>query len=390
MISYQQRVLEHYTDQTLKVTTALRLPLIALLSLLGWVVPVQHFHPAAYRTALLIYAGCAVLLLVLSTRERRWWFTWLSTGVDVAALATLSAASGGASSLLQPVFALLPIVLAFQYRPALTGAVGAVTAVGYLVIWLLHPDRSAPLPESVIWLHFAFLLWLAGATTGLSVLLVRRSASVLSLLEGRQRLVADALSAEERERARIAEHLHDGPLQDLLAARWDLEEALERCGGADLERAQRALLGAATELRSVVSVLHPQVLSQLGLGPALRELAAQQAQRAGFEVVLDIDEQDPGPVREMVYSLARELLTNVAKHAHARTVAVDLRGADGEVHLTVTDDGVGFDPEVLPRRLAQGHIGLSSQYLRVQTLGGDFDISAPASGGTRVHVTVPT
>ncbi|NHC13977.1 sensor histidine kinase [Motilibacter deserti] len=389
-VAEQQDVLARYASGAARVTAGLRLPLLALLSLLGWAVPVEHFHADAFRLVLAAYAAWSTAWLLVPARAAaRPWTSWMTTAVDVVALAGLAAASGGSGSLLQPVFFLLPIVLAFQYRPALTAAVGVATSVGYLVVSLQTPAYAGGTAAPVVWLHFGFLLWLAAATTGLSVLLVRRSAAVLGLLDARQRLVADALTAEERERRRIAETLHDGPLQSVLAARMDVEGARDRHEGEGLARAEDLLRGAAGELRAAVTVLHPQVLGRLGLGPAVRELAGQQARRGRLELDLHVDDVEPHETDDLLYGVARELLTNVVKHGRATQVCVRLdRAADGR-RLVVADDGVGFDTGVEVHRLREGHIGLASQRLRVATAGGRLTLATARGEGTRVTVEVP-
>ena len=91
----------------------------------------------------------------------------------------------------------------------------------------------------------------------------------------------------------------------------------------------------------------------------------------------------------MVYRAARELLANAQRHSGAATISVALhRGAD-DVALSVTDDGVGFDPTILARRVAEGHIGLSSLVVGVEATGGSVEFGKRRGGGSVVTVTVP-
>ncbi|TJZ79251.1 sensor histidine kinase [Rhodococcus oryzae] len=388
----RDRVVERYATEAVRVTAVLRLPLIALIALLGPVVRIEHWMPTLFRLVLLGYAvAAAVWLAVVLRRQVRPWAGWASTGVDIAALLALCLASGGATSSLLPVFFLLPVAVAFQYRPALTASLGICTAVGYLLVWIFYAVRDdlVDLP-GVVFLYFGFLLWLTAATTALSFVLVRRSGTVISLLDVRRRLVAESMGAEERERRRLAEHLHDGPLQNVLAARMDLEEAIERDRDPALVAAEATLRETAAQLRSTVTTLHPQVLEQLGLTAALRELADGHGRRGGYEMRVRLAEVGRPDCQSLLYRVAREALGNIDKHAHARRVDVLLARTSTAITLEVADDGVGFDPDDLPARVAEGHIGLASQFLRIENLGGTLELTSAPGEGTRVVATVPS
>ncbi|MFD9667004.1 sensor histidine kinase [Rhodococcus sp. NPDC059968] len=386
----QSRVVRRYSTEAVRVTAILRLPLIGLMALLGPVIRVTHWQPDVFAGLLIGYAAVALgWLIFVLVRDVGPWAGWVSTAADVTAVVALCVVSGGATSVLLPVFFLLPISVAFQYRPRLTAIVGVCTAVGYQVVWIVYSKRddAVGFPDEV-YLYFGFLLWLAAATTALSYVLVRRSATVISLMDVRRQLIAESMGAEERERRQLAEDLHDGPLQNVLAARLDVEEALERHPDDMLVAAESALRETAAQLRSTVTTLHPQVLAQLGLTAALRELADLYARR-GFEMSVSLDDVGHPDSQELLYRVARELLTNVTKHARATTIELALTRAGGRTTLTVADDGAGFDPAVVPERVAQGHIGLASHIVRVESLGGTFDVTSSPGAGTRVVVTVP-
>ena len=144
------------------------------------------------------------------------------------------------------------------------------------------------------------------------------------------------------------------------------------------------------ELRSTVFELHPHVLDEAGLEAAVRQVAETAARRAGFELTLELD---PLPshreLDRLMFSVVRELLTNVTKHAQAQHVTVALHDLDGERVLTVRDDGRGFDTSVLAKRLAQGHIGIASQRVRVESAGGSLDVEPAPGGGTIAIARVP-
>ena len=210
-----------------------------------------------------------------------------------------------------------------------------------------------------------------------------------ALADARRRLIANALSAGERERQRLAEGLHDHAIQNLLSAKLDVEEAWEDVDHPALARADRALAETIRSLREAIFELHPYVLEQAGLEAALGSVAERYARRAGFAVRLDVGHPSRHPHDGLLMAAARELLANAAQHAEARSVVVRLAEQNGSVLLEVEDDGKGFDLTQLPTRLAEGHIGLQSQRERVESLGGRMEIDAAPGRGTTVQIRVP-
>ena len=390
---YEDQAIARYIKEAVRVTAVLRVPLVALMAMLGPVIPVHHeWLPYLFQILLAVYAAAAVGWLWLVWQKPVGpWAGWVSATFDLVALLALCSASGGATSLLLPAFFLLPVAVAFLYRPVVTAVLGVSVAVGFLAVWLFYAvrDDEVDLPVEV-YLYFGFLLWLAAATTGLSFVLVRRSAAVVELLAIRERLVTESMATEERERQRLAEDLHDGPLQNVLAARMDLEEALESGSDPLVSAAESALREVAAGLRSTVTTLHPQVLAQLGLAPALRELADQFAKRGGYDLRADLAEVGRPDAQSLLYRVARESLTNINKHARATTVDIVLSRSGDAITLVIADDGVGFDRALIPLRVAEGHIGLASQYLRVESLGGTFDLTTAPGAGTRIEVRIPS
>jgi two-component system NarL family sensor kinase len=205
----------------------------------------------------------------------------------------------------------------------------------------------------------------------------------------RRQLVSEAMQADERRNREVAEHLHDGPLQTLLAARLELDEARERNPDPALDMVYEAMQETATGLRSTVTELHPQVLAQLGLTPALREMVKQFEART--QIIVDADLEDVGKPEsaQLLHRAARELLTNVGKHAGATSVRVALLRKGDRIRLTIADDGRGFDPAVVGQSVADGHIGLGSLLARFDAMGGAMAVESRAGAGTVVTVTSP-
>jgi signal transduction histidine kinase len=136
---------------------------------------------------------------------------------------------------------------------------------------------------------------------------------------------------------------------------------------------------ALEELRELARGIHPAVLTERGLGPALASLA----DRAPLPVDLDLpDERLPGPVEAAAYYVVSEALANVAKYARATSVSVRVAQADGRALVEVADDGVGgADPE-------QGS-GLRGLADRVEALEGRLAVASRAGEGTRIHAEIP-
>ena len=391
MDSSSRRLVDHLAAEPVRVSALLRLPLIGLIAVLVWIWEVDHWLPELYAAILGAYAVAAVLWLIAVLRGPvPRWADWASTIVDLLVIVALCLVSGGATSALLPVFFLLPISVAFGDRPWLTAIFGIVTAAGYLTVWIIYSKRDDRIGlPNIVYTHFGFLLWLAVATTALCFVLARRAVRVRALQEVRRQLVSEAMQADERRSREVAEHLHDGPLQTLLAARLELDDARERNPDPALDMVYEALQETATGLRSTVTELHPQVLAQLGLTPALREMVKQFETRTHVTVEADLEEVGKPESAQLLHRAARELLTNVGKHAGAKSVHVALLRKGDRIRLTIADDGRGFDPAVVGQSVADGHIGLGSLLARFDAMGGAMNIESRAGGGTVVTVTSP-
>jgi signal transduction histidine kinase len=202
------------------------------------------------------------------------------------------------------------------------------------------------------------------------------------LTASRARLVASA----DQARRRIERDLHDGVQQRLIALGLELRaaEAITPAGLPELRtrlsHTARGLAGVIEDLREISRGLHPAVLSKGGLGPALKMLA----RRSTVPVELNIcaERRPTEPVEAAVYYIASEALTNVAKHAHASVVHIDLTIGETVVRLLINDDGAGgANPSN-----GSGLIGLVD---RVDVLGGSIEITSPVGNGTSLDVTIP-
>lgn len=215
----------------------------------------------------------------------------------------------------------------------------------------------------------------------------RHRAELIRLADERRHLALEVVAAEEDARRRIAEDLHDGALQTLLAAKQDLAEASP--GRAGVIRAMESVDEGIDCLRRAVGTLHPVTIEHDGLAAALGAMASDAGRRGAFQCVLRVEEGASGPQDHVLISLVRELLTNVAKHAGAGQVIVSVSRGRGWLHLEVSDDGCGFDPAGHLEAPCNGHIGLASVEHRVHALGGSIEIVAGPETGTDVSVRLP-
>jgi signal transduction histidine kinase len=199
------------------------------------------------------------------------------------------------------------------------------------------------------------------------------------LMASRARIVA----AADETRRRIERDLHDGTQQQLVTLILDLQLAQaeappELQGG--LSRIAEQVTGVLDQVREISRGIHPAILSEGGLIPALKALA----HRSAVPVELDLRDRRrlPDQVEVAAYYAVSEALANAAKHAHASAVQVELDTPDTVARLAIRDDGIGgADP-------AKGS-GLTGLRDRIEALGGTLDVTSPAGGGTTLLIEIP-
>jgi two-component system NarL family sensor kinase len=369
-----------------RVVAWLRLPAIGLLAL-AESLPHIYGQTTEFHVALGLFAAWSVGLLAwMSLRPVGTRLAFVVTGVDIAAISILALLSGGPFSNARLAFFLVPVAVAFRFRPSMTAVAAVATTAAYVMQALFHPASDRPHAARFVVTQAGFIGWIGLACALLSLLLARRTDLARRLAEQQSHLLADALEAEQRERRTLAEALHDQALQTLLWTRHELQEAGETLGQPGIGRLDDALAETVRQLREAVLELHPYVLDEAGLKAAVQALAEQAARRAGLELWLDLRYRNRHPREQLLYSAARELLLNVAEHAGATRVTVRLAEIDGELELAVEDDGRGFSPEKLAGSLAGGHVGLASQRVRIEAAGGRMAVASAPGRGTRVAI----
>ncbi|HEX7153617.1 MAG TPA: MEDS domain-containing protein [Thermoanaerobaculia bacterium] len=207
------------------------------------------------------------------------------------------------------------------------------------------------------------------------------------LLARMEALSRRLLLAQEEERRRLSIELHDQLGQILTAVKINIGSAPPRLGDAmeNIDQAMQSVRDLALELR-------PSVLDDLGLGAALRSHADRFAQQAGLELHLSVEEiprLDP-PVATACFRVAQEALTNVARHASAKNVWLELHRASDAVELIVRDDGLGFDLDAASDRAVRGaSLGLIGMQERVSFAAGALAIRTAPGRGTEVCARFP-
>jgi signal transduction histidine kinase len=257
----------------------------------------------------------------------------------------------------------------------------------------------------------AFDLWrgLAGVlATSLLLLLILMVPVLWRLLDRldaaqhqREALLRRAVDASARERRRIAADLHDGPVQDLVASSLAVSGAAEseRAAGraalaATISEAASTVRASVASLRSLLVDIYPERLADAGLSGTLADLARPLSGR-GVEVEVDVDEAVAARLSEVALQLthrvARECLRNVVRHADACHVSIRLAANDDDpahpVLLSVEDNGIGFDPDILPR--LEGHFGIRVLADLATEVGAVLRVSSFRGRGTTWQLALP-
>jgi signal transduction histidine kinase len=203
-----------------------------------------------------------------------------------------------------------------------------------------------------------------------------------------RRAVRALLEGQELERTRLARELHDETGQALTSILLGLK-TLERELGPEPLAMLRSLVGSALgDVRRLTVELRPPALDDFGLGAALERLAGVVAERSGLDVQVNVGVPGGGLPREhetAIYRIVQEGLTNIVKHASARSVSIVVTVTDGSVRAVIEDDGVGFAVGKV-REQALGLVGMRERAL---LLDGRFDVESSPGSGTTIVAELP-
>jgi signal transduction histidine kinase len=209
-------------------------------------------------------------------------------------------------------------------------------------------------------------------------------------------LTRRTLRGEGEVRRRVAEAIHDGPVQELIGLDMRLAVAGQAAQQGDAARS-RELIDEARELaqRNVQSLrdeivdLGPFAFEELSFAQAVENCVPTWQRRYDFEVMLTLETVELAPeVAGHLFRITQEAAVNAGRHGHAKHLGISLRTFDGSLELRVTDDGEGFGDTYPLRDTAPGHLGLATMRERAEMLGGMLEIET-GEKGTRVLVTAP-
>lgn len=217
--------------------------------------------------------------------------------------------------------------------------------------------------------------------------------------KARRAVGAALIEAQDAERQRIAEAVHDGPVQEMVGMALSLDAlAADLRHGERIEDAERSAQAARNArdavrlLREAIFDLHPLSAQELGVATIARTLA-RKLKSAGhhlkrLEISDNIDDL-PTPIQSTAVKVLNESVANIIRHSKADSVEIDINATDGWLHIHVVDDGLGFDPPDLSERLREGHLGLLAMRQRVDLIGGEMAVNSSPGHGTELVVRLP-
>ncbi len=209
-----------------------------------------------------------------------------------------------------------------------------------------------------------------------------------------ERLYEKVVSAQEDERKRIARELHDDTSQSLAALVMAIDGALAALKAGltpRLEEAKALAVRTIEEVHRMILDLRPSVLDDLGLQSAIRWYADRHLTGRNVSVRCEFDAPDrrfPAAFETALFRICQEAMSNIARHAHAESVLIQLSEGEGVIRIEIEDDGRGFEPEKVSHA-ERRHFGLMGIEERVEILGGKVKIDSAPGQGTRIRLEVP-
>jgi PAS domain S-box-containing protein len=213
-----------------------------------------------------------------------------------------------------------------------------------------------------------------------------------------QKLSNRLVQFQDEERRRIARELHDGTTQTLIALSMDIGALNKFLTKAEprvqqkLEEAKELVAQSINEIRTVSYLLHPPLLDELGLDSAMRNYVEGFSRRSGIDVDLILPDLGalPRDAELAIFRVVQECLTNIHRHSGSPTASITLRRDNGEVSLSIADQGCGIPPQVLDNQNGSGNrgVGLAGMRERIRQLDGQCEIQSN-SRGTLIRILLP-
>jgi two-component system NarL family sensor kinase len=345
-----------------------------------------HGRAAAVLGAFVLWS---ILVLVVARREPELALSPAVPAVDFALLLALELVAP--NTLVGVQLAALFLVAAHAHfqgerRGVMIGVLGAAALIAGVAI-----RGDAPFETNLV-IFYEVVFFVSALATSVVVGLLRTSESA-SRLRARE-LSRRTMQAESEVRRRVAESIHDGPVQELIgldmilsAARGEADE--ERVGGL-IDEARDLVSRNVRALRDEIVELGPYAFQEITIETAIENCMPVWQRRFGFELRLAIEQIELSP--EMagdLFRIAQEAIVNAGRHAEASRVELSLRTVGGQVELRIADNGHGLDDGGINGYASKpGHLGLASMRERAELLEGELTIDS-SDRGTRVMVLAP-
>ncbi len=270
----------------------------------------------------------------------------------------------------------------------------AVAALGSAALVIASAIRGDEPVDGEVWAFYELVFVVAALATGVVVGTLRTAESASRLRA--QGLSRRTLQAEGQVRRRVAESIHDGPVQELIGLDMILSAAgsAAEAGRSDeastlIEEARELATRNIRVLRDEIVDLGPYAFHELSFDQAVENCIPVWRRRYGFEVMATIERIEmPVEMAGDLFRIVQEAVVNAGRHAAADAVSINLRTTNSDVELRVTDNGHGFAVDDPRLSNDPGHLGLASMRERAEMLDGVLDI-ASSDRGTRVLVRVP-
>jgi signal transduction histidine kinase len=221
---------------------------------------------------------------------------------------------------------------------------------------------------------------------------ITQSRTAFEELAQRREILRRLIDVQESERQALCHDLHDGLIQYAIGAKMLLEAEIDTASDvaavARLNAAVHCLARGIDEGRRVIRGVRPAVLDDLGLSAAIDDLR-DQMKDAGLDVRTVLGERltELHPkLSTIIFRVAQEAITNVRKHSGAEHATLEVRHVAGEIHMSISDDGCGFDVKEARHK---GGFGLTGMGERVRLASGEFLIESRPGHGTRINVRLP-